>query len=194
MEAENVNPNVNPKRKSRRQPPRLFPDSTVQNPPFPYVTPIKQKRANLNPVIQQLYANGELIPTNFGEKPIPDIKLKTLTKYYRPSFSPYFNSWVIDIAYVKGDPYYLFIINENTRYLIAYVIKDRSAEEILRVFEDFAVTYGVDQSSGQPVPKPIRIKGDGEHAFVPMASEFEKRYGNDKFHFHFRTTPMRLLT
>jgi hypothetical protein len=98
METENVKP----KSERRGQTPRLFPDNTVQDSTFPYVTPIKQKRAILNPVIQQLYAEGELIPTNYGEKLVPDIKLKTLSKYYRPSFSPYFNSWVIDIVYFKG--------------------------------------------------------------------------------------------
>ena len=70
----------------------------------------------------------------FENNYIPDKRLKQLKRYYRPHFSPKFNSWMIDLVYYKQNqkPIYLFILNINTRYLIVYEAKDKSADEIYR--------------------------------------------------------------
>jgi hypothetical protein len=79
---------------------------------IPHKSKVKLKYARNNPEIRD----------NPPEESIPDFQMKPLKKYYRPTFSPHTNSWVVDIAFIEGSQTfgYLFFINENTRFLFCW--------------------------------------------------------------------------
>jgi hypothetical protein len=58
----------------------------------PYKSKIKLRYAAQNPEIRD----------NAVGDTAPDFKVKPLKKYFRPSFSPYTNSWIVDIAFIEG--------------------------------------------------------------------------------------------
>jgi hypothetical protein len=81
--------------------------------------------------------------------------MKTLLKFQRPSFSPRFNSWVVDLVVLNNVPTYLFLINQNTKYLKSYPIAGKGALNLFTYLGDFVETFGT----------PIYFKGDGEKGF-----------------------------
>ncbi|GHU19219.1 hypothetical protein FACS189472_08690 [Alphaproteobacteria bacterium] len=170
--------------KRRRQRPKVRgrnPDSSAEeeetivnaNPfLYPYVSKTKINKAKYNDEINQLFDEQVLKHEEFNKKYIPDVKMKPLKKFYRPSFSPHMNSWIIDIAFYKNTKPYLFIINENTRYLIVYALKSKSADDIYDGLEDFINMY-TNRYIGEtfvknPIRNPIYIKGDGEKGFAAI--------------------------
>jgi hypothetical protein len=93
---------------------------------------------------------------------IPDYKVKPLKKFYRPIFSPNFNSWCVDIGFIEGSNRsgYLFFVNENTRYLCAWPTQAKSMEALSDGFGKFFAVFA---------HKPCYIKGDGERGFKAIA-------------------------
>jgi hypothetical protein len=113
-------------------------DNPIQ---FPHVSKIKVRKAELNPVIQSLTENNDLHFQNVNEEHIADKKLKPLTKFQRPSFSPKLNSWMTDLVFYSRTKVniqiYMFIINVNTRFLVVYPIPNRSTTEIFKVLDKY---------------------------------------------------------
>jgi hypothetical protein len=134
------------------------------------VSKVKINKAKSNDVLQPLFRDQLLTYDTYDTAYIPDFRMKPLTKYYRPSFSPYFNSWIIDFVYY--DQMYLFIINENTRFLIVYPLRNRSAKETNPAIQDFINNHH---------ERPIHIKGDGDRTFVNTEKTF-KQYRDVFFH------------
>ncbi|GHU20247.1 hypothetical protein FACS189472_11260 [Alphaproteobacteria bacterium] len=159
---------------------------------YPYVSKTKINKAKYNSEINQLFFEQVLKPEEFNKEYVSDVRMKPLTKFYRPSFSPHMNSWIIDIAFYKNTKPYLFIINENTRYLVVYVLNNRSAEEIYECMEDFINEFSNKYSKNPFVSKtirnPIYIKGDGEKGFASVA-EYLK---NDTYVKFYLRPPQRL--
>ncbi|GHU20119.1 hypothetical protein FACS189472_10940 [Alphaproteobacteria bacterium] len=99
---------------------------------------------------------------NVASDNVPDFKLKPLKKYHRPSFSPYTNSWIVDIAFIEGSLSfgYLFFINENTRFLFCWPQIGKTINSIAIGLTEFLKRFG---------HKPCNIKGDGEKGFKGIA-------------------------
>jgi hypothetical protein len=114
----------------------------------PYKSAIKLKHALFNPEIR------ELIPKDQPQ----DHKIKPLKKFFRPSFSPNPNSWIVDIGLIEGSKTfgYLFFINENTRFLFAYPTYGKSMNSVAIGFRVFLSHFGNTE---------CHIKGDGERSF-----------------------------
>jgi hypothetical protein len=91
--------------------------------------------------------------------------MKPLKKYYPPHFSPHLNSWIIDLVFYQNSKIYLFILNENTRFLVVYPIKDKSAEAIYSALMTFMNTH--------PSDFPFYFKGDGEPAFAAVSVQMK---------------------
>jgi hypothetical protein len=159
---------------------RIFPDFTNnENLIYPYVSKIKVNYSKYNPEIQNLYQDNILIPDNNEEEYLQDIRLKPLKKYYRPEFSPHMNSCIIDIVFFKKPKRYMFIINENTRYLVVYTLPDKSGCEIYECLDKFINEFTKET-------KQIYIKGDGERGFGKV-----QRLFNDRPNVHFYLKPTR---
>jgi hypothetical protein len=115
-----------------------------------------------------LFENQELTLGEYGKQHIPDLKLKTLSKYYRPSFSPHTNSWQIDLIFApKNSKIYLFVINENTRYLFVYPIDNKKSHSIYEALTEHLKEFS-------PRDEPIYFSGDGERGFIPLSKIFQK--------------------
>ncbi|GHU18501.1 hypothetical protein FACS189472_06930 [Alphaproteobacteria bacterium] len=116
--------------------------------PNPYKSKIKLKYAAQNPSIRD----------NASEEKPPDFKVKPLKKFRRPTFSPYTNSWVVDIAFIEKSRTfgYLFFIKENTRFLFSWPQYGKSMNAIAIGLSQFLSHFG---------SKPCRIRGDGETGF-----------------------------
>lgn len=114
----------------------------------PYKSKTKLNYALLNPII------SDLQPKNQPE----DGKIKPLKKFFRPSFSPNPNSWIVDIGFIEGSKTYgyLFFINENTRFLFAYPVYGKSMNSVALGFRVFLRHFGDTE---------CHIKGDGEGSF-----------------------------
>jgi hypothetical protein len=140
---------------------RVFPKPNKNPIQYPYVSSVKVKNSVLNDTIQSMYQNKQLIPEEFGKSHIAEVKMKPLTKYYRPHFSPHFNSWVIDLVFSGTTKIYLFILNENTRFLVVYPIKDKSEQSVYPALMTFINTH--------PSDYPFHFKGDGEPSFASTA-------------------------
>jgi hypothetical protein len=137
--------------------------------------------AYLNKYIGELYNEGALEDNAFEENYISDTRLKPLKKYYRPSFSPKFNSWIIDLVLYKQTekPIYFFIININTRYLVVYTLKNKTTNEIYATLIEFLKSYNFKNSS-------IYFCGDGEKGFLPLERKFKERNMSYPIHFFFK--------
>jgi hypothetical protein len=68
---------------------------------------------------------------------IEDYRLKPLQKFYRPYFSPHFNSYEMDYAVSnflinnkKVYKYYLFMININTKFLFVSPVRNNTTPSI----------------------------------------------------------------
>ncbi|KAA6358049.1 MAG: hypothetical protein EZS28_046424, partial [Streblomastix strix] len=63
----------------------------------------------------------------------PDYQIKPLSKLNRPYFSPKLGSWEIDLVFsmneriIRANQIYLFCININTKYLVVFPLRDKSA-------------------------------------------------------------------
>jgi hypothetical protein len=145
-----------PKKKQRK-----FPKPSAEPIQYPYVSSIKVKRSVPDDTINDMYASHLLVPDDFDKSYIPDVKMKPLTKFYRPHFSPHFSSWIIDLVFAGKTKVYLFILNENTRYLVVYPIKDKSEEAVYPALMTFINTH--------PSDYPFHFKGDGEPSFASTA-------------------------
>jgi hypothetical protein len=116
----------------------------------------------LNPYKSKPNLNSE-IP---DQPSVPDFKVKPLKKYFRPIFSPNFNSWCVDIGFIEGSKRsgYLFFVNENTRYLCAWPTQAKSMEALSDGFSKFFAVFA---------HKPCYIKGDGERGFKAIADRMK---------------------
>ena len=93
---------------------------------------------------------AETITTDFNPKALQK-------KYQRPYFSPIFNSYEADLAFISNNPKlknntYLFLININTRYLYILLLNDKETSSLKRAFEKL-IYYGLKINS---------IRFDGE--------------------------------
>jgi hypothetical protein len=132
----------------------------------PYNTKIKKAYALKNPNISDIPDDPNVIE---------DFKIKPLKKFYRPSFSPYTNSWIVDIGFIEGSLTfgYLFFINENTRFLFCWPTIGKSTNAIAIGFNEFLKHFG---------NRPCRIKGDGEKGFAALADRLSGKthlFSND---------------
>ena len=110
--------------------------------------------------------------TPYQEIPVdPKVKSKT-RKLEKPYFSPEPYSWEIDLVFnlLEQDDIYLFCININTKYLVIYKVKSKSANDVLPALEDLRNNFQVNS-----------IKGDSERSF---AAEETRRFWQ---HYHIKT-------
>ena len=124
----------------------------------PYKSSIKLKNALFNPLLH-----------NIPEKPqVDDFKVKPLKKFFRPIYSPYTNSWEVDLGFIEGSKQigYLFFINENTRYLYAWPTFAKNMETLADGFLNFLQHFG---------NRSCRLKGDGEKAFAGIANRMMRK-------------------
>ena len=105
-------------------------------------------------------------------KPITtDFNPKALQKkYQRPYFSPTFNSYEADLAFISNNPKlknnnYLFLININTRYLYILLLNDKETSSLKRAFEKL-IYYGLRINS-------IRFDGESGLNSKEMLKYFE---------------------
>jgi hypothetical protein len=119
---------------------------------------VKLRFAAQNPNIRDYAADDQ----------VPDFKVKPLRKLFRPTFSPYHNSWMVDIAFIEGSQTfgYLFFINENTRFLFCWPQIGKTIN---------AIAIGLSQFLSHWGHKPCRIKGDGEKGFKGIADRLSGR-------------------
>ncbi|GHU20235.1 hypothetical protein FACS189472_11230 [Alphaproteobacteria bacterium] len=146
---------------------------------YPYLSKVKVNRAKTNPAIQQLYDPEELIPDDYVKKYIPDKNLKPLKKFFRPSFSPKSNSWLIDIVFYQRLKIYLFALNVNTRFLVVLPIQSTSEDNIFDAVLSICDAYAKDE-------KRIHFKGDGERGFASLPRMFRDHAPEVKADFYFR--------
>ena len=89
-----------------------------------------------------------------------DYQIKPLKKYDRPYFSPVHDSWELDFVFAQSPTTrtilqeYLFAININTRYLVVFPTRDKSAVTVLNVLKELRKRFPVSD-----------IRGDGEAGF-----------------------------
>jgi hypothetical protein len=89
----------------------------------------------------------------------PDYTLKPLKKMHRPDFSLHSGTWEVDVVYAP-DPMmkyesrlYLFLINNNTKYLMVYPIGSRHMDVMKGCILDMIARYRLQVTN---------IRGDGE--------------------------------
>ncbi|KAA6370533.1 MAG: hypothetical protein EZS28_033940 [Streblomastix strix] len=89
------------------------------------------------------------------------MKLKgPLSKLNRPYFSPNLGSWEIDLVFSKNEriirdnQIYLFCVNINSKNLVVFPIRDKSAGQIKNALQILVKNYHV-----------TNIRGDGEKGF-----------------------------
>ena len=127
--------------------------------PYPFKSKIKEYK--------QRFPN-----TPYEDIPVdPKVKSKT-RKLEKPYFSPEPYSWEIDLVFnlLEQDDIYLFCININTKYLVIYKVKSKSANDVLPALEDLRNNFQVNS-----------IKGDSERSF---AAEETRRFWQ---HYHIKT-------
>ncbi|KAA6395329.1 MAG: hypothetical protein EZS28_009144 [Streblomastix strix] len=99
-------------------------------------------------------------PDKIQEIP-PDYQIKPLSKLSRPYFSPKLGSWEIDLVFsmderiIRANQIYLFCININTKYLVVFPVRDKSASQIKNALQIIVKNYHV-----------TNIGGDGEKGFI----------------------------
>jgi hypothetical protein len=86
-------------------------------------------------------------------EPISDTRMQILKKYFKPSLSPKPNSWIVDLASGAFNSY-LFLINENARYLIVYAVANKPPQALAPAFQDFVNKYA---------NQDLYLKSDGEN-------------------------------
>ncbi|KAA6380578.1 MAG: hypothetical protein EZS28_023896 [Streblomastix strix] len=90
----------------------------------------------------------------------PDYQIKPLSKLNRPYFSPKLGTWEIDLVFsmneriIRANQIYLFCININTKYLVVFPLRDKSAGQIKNALQILVKNYHV-----------TNIRGDGEKGF-----------------------------
>lgn len=101
-------------------------------------TPVFRTKKGFNPR-KPIKEDKQTIQQNLPQQP----NMKYLKeKFSRPYFSPNFNSYEIDLAFLETSNkrklvYYIFLININTRYLYIMQIPDKTAETFEQAFEAF---------------------------------------------------------
>jgi hypothetical protein len=125
----------------------------------PYKTPVKKSYALLNPAISDVPDDPNVVE---------DFQIKPLKKFYRPTFSPYTNSWIVDIAFIERSLSfgYLIFINENTKFLFCWPTLGKSTNALALGFREFLKHFG---------NRPCRIKGDGEKGFAALADRMIRK-------------------
>jgi hypothetical protein len=123
------------KKPEERQPAPAPPDLTrerpsrqvlFERPKFPY----KTKKEDFERINDANIPADEIKPT-FHDKYLPPQK-----RYDRPSFSPYLNSWVIDLVMTdRANLHYFGCINVNTKYMFMLPIRDKSTRQIERALD-----------------------------------------------------------
>ena len=111
---------------------------------------------------------------------IRDYRLKTLKKFYRPYFSPRFNSYEMDYAsgrFLINDTqvfkYYLFLININTKFLFVQPIQNNTYPSVaitrilVKDVNDHLNSLGLEY-------KIDNIRADGDSKFGKMIKEDSK--------------------
>jgi hypothetical protein len=126
----------------------------------PYRTREKLKESEANPLLKE-------VPRL---ETAEDHQIKPLVKYFRPSFAPHTNSWVVDIAFHEGSNTYgyLIFINENTHFVFAWPTTGKSKNDLTDAFANFLSHFGT---------TVVHIKGDGEGAFGAI----ERRMSRGQF-------------
>ncbi|KAA6391130.1 MAG: hypothetical protein EZS28_013344 [Streblomastix strix] len=87
----------------------------------------------------------------------PDYQIKPLSKLNRPYFSPKLGSQEIDLVFsmderiIRANQIYLFCTNINTKYLVVFPLRDKSAGQIKNTLQILVKNYNV-----------TNIRGDGE--------------------------------
>ena len=111
---------------------------------------------------------------------VSDISLsKSVDKYKKPNYSPYRNSWEMDIMFA-GEKLYLVLLNINTRYAIVEPIPNKKAEEIAKVITNI-------RNRGFKIE---HVKGDGEagfnseNMFLLFKYNEHTHWDSSKFTFH----------
>ena len=111
---------------------------------------------------------------------VSDVSLsKSVNKYKKPNYSPFRNSWEIDIMFA-GEKLYLVFLNINTRYAIIEPIKNKTAEEIANAITNI-------RNRGFKIE---HVKGDGEKGFksedVFLLFKYDEHthWDSSKFTFH----------
>ncbi|KAA6375461.1 MAG: hypothetical protein EZS28_029013 [Streblomastix strix] len=90
----------------------------------------------------------------------PDYQIMPLSKQNRSQFSPKLGSWEIDLVFsmneciIRANQIYLFCININTKYLVVFPLRDKSAGQIKNTLQILVKNYHV-----------TNIRGDGEKGF-----------------------------
>jgi hypothetical protein len=115
---------------------------------------------------------SKLIPPQFAqsfhrEKTVQDYRLKPLKAFYRPYFSPHFNTWEIDLVFFAKDKLYLFAINVNTKFLLVYPIRNKNTYSIIDVLNNMVRVVEIDE-----------IRGDGEKAWAMKDGRNMKAVGS----------------
>ena len=108
---------------------------------------------------------------------IKDYKLKPLRKFYRPYFSPKFNSYEMDYAsgyFQIGDKkifkFYLILININTKFLFALPIRDNTYPTV-EITKILIKDVNDHLNSLSPEYKINNIRADGDSKFGKMMQE-----------------------
>ncbi|KAA6380725.1 MAG: hypothetical protein EZS28_023746, partial [Streblomastix strix] len=90
----------------------------------------------------------------------PVYQIEPLSKLNRPYFSPKLGSCETDLVFsmderlIRANQIYLFCINTNTKYLVVFPLRDKSAGQIKNVLQILVKNYHV-----------TKIRGDGEKRF-----------------------------
>ncbi|KAA6391753.1 MAG: hypothetical protein EZS28_012720 [Streblomastix strix] len=90
----------------------------------------------------------------------PDYQIKQLSKLNSPYFSQKLGSCENDLIFslndhnIRANQIYLFCINANTKYLVVFPLRDKSAGQIKNASQILVKKYHV-----------INIRGDGEKGF-----------------------------
>ncbi|KAA6391272.1 MAG: hypothetical protein EZS28_013199 [Streblomastix strix] len=96
----------------------------------------------------------------------PDYQIKPLSKLNRPYFSTKLGLWEIDLVFsmderiFRANQIYLFCININTKYLVVFPLRDKSAGQIKNALQILVKNHHV-----------TNIKSDGEKGFKGIIKE-----------------------
>ena len=99
-----------------------------------------------NSLIRRVHESGHIV----------GYKTKPNRRFMGNKFSPMLNSYQMDIYFENKIPY-LLLININTRYAWAKMMRSKSLDQVLRAFEEFVKDFN-----------PRLIECDAEKAFISL--------------------------
>jgi hypothetical protein len=109
---------------------------------------------------------------------IPDYQLKPLKKFYRPCFSPKFNSYEMDYAVAsflinseRMFKFYLFVININIKFLFVQPLTENRHPSI-HITKILIEDINNHLKSLRPDLKIDNIRGDADTKFAKMITEY----------------------